>query len=171
MQNNVVLVGMPGSGKSTVGVLLAKVLKMAFLDTDLLVQTECKQGLQEIIDQRGIEAFLQIEQRVVYRLDVDHTVIATGGSVIYSDLAMTRLSGSGVVVFLHAELPVLLDRLRDSSQRGIALPPGQTIEGLYKERTPKYFRWSDITFEARGMGVEETVQALAKEIEAYEGRL
>lgn len=170
MQDNIVLIGMPGSGKSTVGVLLAKALCMAFLDTDLLIQTKCKQSLQGIIEDRGVEDFLLLEQRIVSKLDVDRTVIATGGSVIYRELAMTHLYGSGIVVFLHAELPILLERLRDSSRRGIALPPGQTIEDLYRERIPKYFRWAEITFDSGAQGIEETVWGLAKEIEAWQQR-
>lgn len=136
MKENVTLVGMPGSGKSTLGVLLAKALRKQFCDTDLLLQQDQGLYLNEIIAREGLSGFLAMEERVVSALRAENTVIATGGSVIYSEKALGHLREGGPVVYLHVSLPRLSARLSDISTRGIAMGPGETLESLYARRLP-----------------------------------
>ena len=158
---NIVLIGMPGAGKSTVGVLLAKALKRPFLDSDLLIQTREDRFLQEFIDCDGMEAFLDIEARVIGELQVQGHVIATGGSVVYRDAAMRHLRAHGTTVFLALPFPVIAARLADIATRGVTRRPGQSLEDLYRERQPLYARYADLTLQADGLTIEETVTRLA----------
>lgn len=135
---NLVLIGMPGAGKSTVGVLLAKTLKMPFTDTDILIQKQENSYLQELIEKHGIDGFIKIEENTVKSLDLRNHVIATGGSVVYSETAMAHLKAHGIIFFLNARLYQLERRLKNSRNRGIAMSPGQTLGSLYRERLPLY---------------------------------
>ena len=165
-KTNIVLIGMPGSGKSTVGVLLAKVLGYDFLDTDLLIQRREGCTLEEIIRRKGIDTFLDIEGEVCAGLCPENTVVATGGSVIYRELAMERLKARGRLVYLQVELDELTRRLSDLVGRGVALRDGQTLADLYAERTVLYERWADVTVPEGDMTLEETVAAAAKAVTA-----
>lgn len=132
MRNNIILIGMPSAGKSTVGVVLAKTLGMQFIDTDLLIQQSENLKLHEIIDQKGIAEFISIEERVILSLDYcDNTVIATGGSVVLSDASMLFLKSIGVVVYLSVELSELKERITNITTRGIVCEIGQTLENIY----------------------------------------
>jgi len=157
LDSNVVLIGMPGVGKSTVGVLLAKALSRDFVDTDVRIQLREGRMLQAIIDAEGIEAFQVLEERHVLNLMCQNTVIATGGSVVYSKPAMDHLRAGGFVIHLWLPLDVLEQRLVDTKSRGLVIGPGQTIEQLYHERLPLYRREADITVECNGMTQDQVV--------------
>ncbi len=154
---NVVLVGMPGVGKSTVGVLLAKITARHFIDTDVYIQVREKRRLQDILDTEGREAFCRIEERHVLSAECDHCVIATGGSIIYSDAAMEHLKRRGVVV--HLDLPVrqLKKRLANLDSRGVVMAPGQNLQTLYDERLPLYKKWADCTLDCQKLTHEQAV--------------
>jgi|SRR5690554_162618 len=143
-QNNVVLIGMPGSGKSTLGVLLAKAAALAFIDTDLLIQSHSGQTLQSIVDGEGYEALRRIEEQVLCDLDVTGHVIATGGSAVYSDRAMRHLKQNSIIVFLDISLTTVRQRIGDFSLRGISKRPEQTLEDLFTERHGLYTRYADV---------------------------
>ena len=138
MEKNIVLIGMPGVGKSTIGVILAKQLGYQFVDADLLIQQQEKRLLHQIITQEGIEGFLAIENRVNASIDAERSVIATGGSVVYGKEAMEHLRSIGTVVYLKLSYEALQRRLRNLKDRGVVLREGQTLLDLYQERTPLY---------------------------------
>ena len=165
-RSNIVLIGMPGSGKSTVGVLLAKALGYDFVDTDLLIQLREGCTLEELLRRKGIDAFLDIEGEVCAALEAENTVIATGGSAVYREHAMERLRADGRLVYLQVELPELTRRLSDLVGRGVALREGQTLADLYTERIALYERWADLTVAEGDMTLAETVAAAAKALAA-----
>lgn len=154
---NIVLIGMPGAGKSTVGVVLAKSLGFAFMDSDLLIQDKYKKLLHEIIEERGIEGFWQVENEVNAGIQTENSVIATGGSVIYETEAMEHLKSIGTVVYLKLSLEELAVRLGDLNERGVTLKPGQDLKGLYEERIPYYEKYADITIDCDGMLIRDIV--------------
>lgn len=160
---NLILIGMPGAGKSTVGVLLAKALKMPFTDTDILIQRQENSYLQELIEKHGTEGFIEIEENTVRSLDLRNYVIATGGSVVYSEAAMSHLKSHGVVFFLNARLYQLERRLKNSATRGIAMLPGQTLGSLYRERLPLYRKYADFEIDCARKHIETIVSEI-KEI-------
>ena len=141
----IILIGMPGAGKSTVGVILAKTLGYDFLDTDLSICRRAGTTLQNILDHQGQGYFLDYEEETVLRLSPQRTVIATGGSVPLREKAMAHLKSQGKVVYLKVALPEIKKRLSNIKTRGIAFGPGQTLESLYQERCPIYEKWADIT--------------------------
>lgn len=161
---NVILIGMPGSGKSTVGVLLAKAMLKSFVDTDLLVQIKQGKTLIEIIQQKGIDGFLNIENEIVKNQMFDNTVVATGGSVVYGKEAMETLKQNSKVVYLKVEPDELEKRVQNITTRGIAMPEGCTLKELYQERAPLYEKYADITVECTGLSVEETVNRIIEAI-------
>ena len=138
MPSNLVLIGMPGSGKSTVGVVLAKQSARDFVDTDVLIQTAKGRSLQDIVDRDGYMVLRRIEEEALLGIALRNHVIATGGSAVYSEAAMTHLKQDGCVVFLHVELPILKTRIGDFGTRGLAKPCGQSLDDLYSERLPLY---------------------------------
>jgi len=160
--SNIILIGMPGAGKSTVGVLLAKSLKRAFLDTDLLIQAREDQVLCDIIQERGIEEFLDLEELIIREIVVQDTVIATGGSVVYRPAAMAHLQRLGCLVYLNLPLAAIAQRITNIQTRGIAMPPGQSLEALYAERQSLYRHYADLTIETTGMTAEETTTNLTR---------
>ena len=157
---NVVLIGMPGCGKSTIGVLLAKALKMDFLDTDVAFQNRQDKRLQEIIEEVGVDAFLQMEEACVLSLDAEDTVIATGGSVVYGEKAMRHLHEYGIVVYIRLPYAEIERRLFNLASRGVTLREGQTLRDLYNERISLYEKEADIVFDPGKLNIEETAQAL-----------
>lgn len=166
MKDNIVLIGMPGSGKSTVGVLLAKTLGYQFVDTDLIISRQQKDTLQKIIDNRGLEEFLNCEEQAGLSVDTDKTVIATGGSMVLKEKAMAHLKAIGTVVFIDVSLPELKSRLHNIKTRGIAARPGETLEQIYKDRIPFYERYADISLKVSNhMQLEEVVEQLIKMLE------
>ena len=159
MKNNVILIGMPGAGKSTVGVLLAKRLGYDFVDTDVLIQIREGELLQDTLDAQGYLALRDIEEQVLLSLDVASTVAATGGSAVYSERAMGHLARTGVVVYLTAELDELKRRIHDYDTRGIARRPDQDLAELFAERTRLYRKYAEITVNA-APPPEEVVTAI-----------
>ena len=158
---NIILIGMPGSGKSTVGVVLAKELGYSFLDSDLLIQQKTGQKLQSIIDEWGDDGFLALEEEVNAAIDVDRTVIATGGSVIFGPKAMEHLRTQGLVVHLDLSPAALEERLANIRTRGVVMQPGQTIADIYHIRTPLYLKYAHKTIHTDGKRLEEVVDILA----------
>lgn len=157
---SVILIGMPGAGKSTVGVLLAKHLGLEFVDTDLLIQAREGRTLQELVSTGGPERLARIEEQVVLSLIGERHVIATGGSVVYSASAMRHLQGMGWVIYLEASLETLRPRLRDWDRRGIVRRPDQSLEALFEERLPLYRRYADLTVCVDGRSHEEICEAV-----------
>jgi len=162
MKKNIVLIGMPGSGKSTIGVLLAKALGLPFIDTDLLIQQSQNKLLQDIINQEGIQKFLKIEEKVVSQMDVEGHVIATGGSVIYSPHAMSKLEQRGIVVYLELEYEEIERRIKNIKTRGIVMEKGCTLWKLYEERVPLYKKYADIVVNCSDKDIEEVVETVIK---------
>lgn len=156
--DNIILIGMPGAGKSTMGVVLAKVAGMDFVDTDLLIQAREKRLLSEIIDQEGVDAFLAVEEEVNASLTVSRAVIATGGSVIYGHRAMEHLRSIGTVVYLRLSYATIASRLSNIKGRGVVLKDGQTLQELYEERCGLYQQYAHVTVDEEGLGIEETVE-------------
>jgi shikimate kinase len=156
---------MPGVGKSTIGVILAKVLRYQFLDADLLIQEQEGKLLKDIINEVGTEGFIQVENRVNANINCDRTIIATGGSVIYGQEAMEHLKEIGTVVYLEVPFSVLEKRLSDIKGRGVVLKDGQTLYDLFLERTPLYEKYADIRISEEGLGVEETVDLLVSKLQ------
>ena len=164
-RDNVVLIGMPGVGKSTVGVILAKVLGYQFVDADLVIQQQEGKLLREIIEEVGTDGFIQVENRVNAGLKCSKTIIATGGSVIYGQEAMEHLKEIGTVVYLEVSFPTLEKRLSDIKGRGVVLKEGQTLYDLYEERTPLYEKYADVRVSEDGLSVEETVEQLVNKLQ------
>lgn len=165
---NIILIGMPASGKSTVGVILAKVIKYKFMDTDLVMQNMTGKTLIEIIGEKGMQGFLDFENETVSNVDVSDTVIATGGSVVYGEKAMQHLKKNGIAVYLKHRYEVINSRLTNISTRGVAMKDGETLLELFKERIPLYEKYADITIEADGLTTEQTVEKIAEMISSAE---
>ena len=165
-RTNLVLIGMPASGKSTVGVILAKLMGMDFIDTDLLIQKQAGRRLSEIIEEQGLQGFLDLESRVCGAVAAENSVIATGGSVVYGDAAMTHLRSIGRVIYLDVSYENLMKRLHNVRQRGVVLREGQTVESLYAERAPLYQKYADLTVREADGGIEDTVAGILKLLDA-----
>jgi len=164
---NIVLIGMPGVGKSTIGVLLAKQLGKAFIDTDILIQTAEGRYLWQIIAEKGVEEFCRIEAHHILNQWFDNQVIATGGSVIYSPKAMAHLHSNGVVVYLQIDMDPLTKRIANLDRRGVIRAPGQSIAMLYTERCPIYTRHADMTINTNGLLPDEVVGCIAQAISGF----
>ena len=160
MKSNITLVGMPASGKSTIGVLLAKRLGYSFVDVDIVIQEKTGQLLKEIIAERGTEGFLKVEEDVNAGLELEHSVIAPGGSVIYGPKAMEHLHEISTVVYLKLSYEDVKQRLGDLKGRGVALKEGQTLLDLYEERSVLYEKYADIIIDEDNKGIEETLELL-----------
>lgn len=159
-KKNTILIGMPGAGKSTVGVVLAKRLGAAFLDTDILIQTGQGCSLHDIISKRGLDGFRRLEEHYLLSVAPDCGVVATGGSAVYSARAMAHLKSLGPVVYLQIGLALLRNRLGNLDERGVLRMPGQTIDMLYEERTPLYRQYADITVPTAGMTPDQVVTVI-----------
>ena len=157
---NIVLIGMPGAGKSTVGVVLAKAMHMRFLDTDLSVQERMGECLQDTINREGKEGFLKIENEVLSTIHVENTVIATGGSVVYGKEAMAAMRDGGVLVYLAYTYPTIESRLTNLDVRGVAMGPGETLRQVYDDRIPRYEAAADVTIPCEGKEVDDIVAAI-----------
>jgi shikimate kinase len=159
-KSNIVLIGMPGSGKSTLGVILAKLTSRRFLDTDLLIQATEQRPLQDIVDSDGYMELRRIEERVIVGLECVNHVIATGGSAVYSPSAMEHLSAGGVIVFLDVDLPTLRSRVGDMATRGLAKRPDQSFEDLYVERCGLYRKYADCIVPCSRLSHEDACAAI-----------
>ncbi len=164
MKNNVILIGMPGVGKSTSGVILAKVLNYDFLDSDLVIQKQMGKRLKEIIRELGVDGFNAIENEINSRIDVESTVIATGGSVVYGKEAMEHFRGIGTIVYLRIGYEQLDERLGDLDERGVVHKKGQTLQDIYEERTRLYEKYADVVVDLDRKNVAETVDAVLEAI-------
>ena len=163
--DNIILIGMPGSGKSTLGVVLAKKLNMRFLDSDLVIQEEYGKTLEKLIEEHGDAGFIRIEDEVNYNLNPHNTIIATGGSAVYYDAAMKHLKENGVTVYIQVSLKTVKARLSNIRTRGVAMGKGQTLDDLYDIRVPLYEKYADITVESDNRcTMEDTVEKIIKEL-------
>ncbi len=169
MKNNVILIGMPGCGKSTVGVVLAKAMGYRFMDSDLVIQESDGRLLSEIIDDEGLDGFNQIENRINAQIQADRTVIATGGSIIYGADAMAHMKELGVVVYIRLSYASIRERLGDLHNRGVSIRPGQTLEELYQERVPLYEKYADVIVDEEGKNISETALWIRDEVKDYFG--
>ena len=160
MADNIILIGMPGSGKSTCGVLAAKALLKNFFDTDLLLQNIEGKRLQEIIDENGIKYFNDAEENAILSLDIRGTVIATGGSVVYSEKSMEHLKKLGRVIYLHLDYDTMADRIKNITTRGVVLKDGHTLLDMYNERLSLYEKYADDTIICDNHTVEEVVESI-----------
>lgn len=167
---NIVLIGMPSAGKSTVGVIIAKNLGMNFIDTDVLIQTRQGRLLQEILDTEGTESFLEIEEEAILSMDCSNTVIATGGSVVYSRKAMEHLKQNGLVIYLHIAMETVYTRLRNLKTRGVVLSKGQTLEDIYRERVPFYEKYAGIKLDCSNNSIEDTLEDTLEAVKREFGR-
>lgn len=165
-KNNLILIGMPGVGKSTIGVILAKILGYHFIDSDLIIQHQEQRLLKEIIEQKGIDGFLAIENQVNAGLDVKKAIIATGGSAVYGKEAMEHFQKIGTIIYLKLDFEALEKRLGNIKNRGVVVREGQTLKNLYEERIPLYESYADITIDEAGRNPEETIEAIIAVLEA-----
>lgn len=161
MKGNIVLIGMPGVGKSTAGVVAAKLAGFQFLDTDLVIMQRDGRLLRDIIEQDGVEGFLAIENKVNASIDARNTVIATGGSVIFGNDAMSRLADIGTIVYLRASYETVARRVTELKGRGVAMKPEQTLRDIYEERQPLYEKFADRIIDVDEQSIEATAQELA----------
>ena len=161
-KSNIVLIGMPGAGKSTLGVVLAKILGMDFVDGDILIQNQVGNTLQKIIDAQGVDGFLQVENDVLAAVDAQNTVISTGGSAIYSDEAMRHLTEIGTVVYLDVSLEELRSRLGSLHERGVVMRKGvsMSLDEIFEERGPLYRKHAEVTLQTDGLTVREATRKL-----------
>ncbi len=164
---NIILIGMPAAGKSTAGVLLAKTIMYDFVDTDLIIQRNEGAFLHEIIENKGVEGFIEVEQNNILNLTAERSIIATGGSVIYGEKAMARLKELGKIVYLKVSLEHIKERLagKDIFKRGVLMRSADlTLDGLFAERIPLYEKYADVTVECDGLNTEQTVSAIISSI-------
>ncbi len=162
--NSVVLIGMPGAGKSTLGILLAKELGMGFVDTDVAIQVREGQTLQEILDASDYLNLRAIEEQVLLTEQIAEKVVATGGSAVYSDAGMARLRENATLIFLDVPLRELEKRISNFNSRGIARKPDQSLESLYKERCKLYRKYADITVDCDQQLLEQTLQSTLQQL-------
>ena len=162
-KTNIILTGMPASGKSTVGVILAKVLGMDYIDTDLVIQKREKALLCDLIRDRGVDGFLRAEEEAVLSVQEKNAVIATGGSVVYSDAGMRHLNEDGIVIYLKVRKEELFKRLHNIKERGVVLRPDETVEEMFESRSVLYEKYADIVVEEGESSIEETVMMIADE--------
>ncbi len=163
-KTNIVFVGMPASGKSTVGVIIAKVMGMNFIDSDIVIQQRENAKLNELIEAHGIDDFMKREEQALMSIDVTNTVIATGGSAIYSDVGMKHLSTNATIVYLKVSLGNLKTRLTNLKERGVVIRPGESIEQMYATRSSLYEKYADVTVEEEGTSIEDTVRLVMEQL-------
>ena len=162
---NIILIGMSGVGKSTLGKLLAKKLNMNFLDTDSLIQSSQNMKLQEILNKNGIDYFMKIEKSILCKINVENTIIATGGSAVYYESAMKHLKKNGIIVYLYVPYDELFSRLSNIEKRGIVMEAGSTFKDVYDSRLKLYEKYSDLTIDCSGKkNIRSNVDNIAKRI-------
>ncbi len=164
---NIILIGMPAVGKSTVGVVVAKRIGYEFIDTDLLIQKQEKRLLKEIIAQEGNDRFLEIENQVNRDLEAEYAVISPGGSVVYCEEAMRHFKEIGTVIYLHATYEDIYKRITNAKSRGVVLKEGQTLKDLYDERVKLFEKYADYTVSEAGLSLEETIEEVLELVEGF----
>jgi shikimate kinase len=162
---NIALIGMPACGKSTVGVVLAKVMRYRFVDTDILLQEEANMSLNDLLKERGLDGFISFENSVISSFNAEKTVISTGGSAVYGSEAMANLKNQSIVVYLKERYDTINSRLNNMATRGVAIREGYTLLDLYNERIPLYEKYADVTIEADNLSIEEAVMEIQKRVE------
>ena len=165
MISNIILIGMPGAGKSTIGVVLAKRLGFSFLDTDLVIQEKQKMLLHEILEEYGKDGFNEVENAILSEIFAKNSIIATGGSAVYGKEAMQNMKELGKIVYLKISYEELEHRLGDLEKRGVSMKEGQTLRSLYEERLPLYEKYADITIDEENKNLEETLQSIVDSLE------
>ena len=163
---NIVLVGMPAVGKSTIGVLLAKSLLLSFTDTDLLIQEKYKKSLCDIIKENGTKAFLDIEENIILEAEFKNSVIATGGSAVFGEKAMKKLKENGVVIYLSLPMEKIKKRIGDIKSRGVVLTNGTTVDDIFAERKPLYEKYADMKFDCDNLTAEECVEKIIANLQS-----
>lgn len=168
MKRNVVLIGMPGAGKSTLGVVLAKIIGYDFIDADLVIQNQCDKTLQMIIDACGPEGFIEVENNILSDIEADRSIISTGGSAVYSDAAMKHLTEIGTVVYLKISYGQLVHRLSDLRERGVVMKNGigMSLRELFDERLPLYERYAEITVDVDDLTITAAARKVADALKA-----
>ena len=164
MNNNIILIGMPGAGKSTVGVVLAKKLGYTFIDSNIVIQDEKGMLLHELITKFGIDGFNEIENEVNSKISAENSVIATGGSAVYGKDAMEHFKSIGQVVYLKLPYNEIENRLGDLNERGVSIKKGQTLSSLYEERAPLYEKYSDITIDCNELSIRDIVSKISEKV-------
>lgn len=165
--NNIILIGMPAVGKSTVGVVVAKRLGLKFIDTDIVIQEKEGKLLKEIIAEKGNDGFLAVEDRINSQIQAEETVISPGGSVVYCENAMKHYKEIGTVVYLQAPFEIINKRLRNAKKRGVVLREGQTLKDLYDERVALFEKYADITICEEGLYLEDTIEAVLNALKTW----
>lgn len=167
-QNNIVLIGMPGAGKSTLGIVLAKIMNYDFIDADLVIQQQCDKTLQKLIDACGPDGFIEVENEILCDIQAEHSVIATGGSAVYSDPAMKHLASIGTIVYLKISYDQLVSRLSDLQERGVVLKGGigMSLRDLYDERKPLYEKYAQITVDVDDLSITAAARKVADALES-----
>lgn len=163
---NIVLVGMPAVGKSTIGVLLAKSLLLSFTDTDLLIQEKYKKSLCDIIKENGTKAFLDIEENIILEAEFKNSVIATGGSAVFGEKAMKKLKENGVVIYLSLPMDEIKKRIGDIKSRGVVLTNGTTVDDIFAERKPLYEKYADVKIDCDNLTAEECVEKIIADLQS-----
>ncbi len=164
MKSNIILIGMPAAGKSTIGVLLAKSMLKDFVDTDLAIQSGCGCTLSDIIEREGTDAFLKIENDIICAQNYRSSVVATGGSAVYGEEAMAHLKKDGIAVYLELSLSEIEKRIGNIRTRGVAMKNGDSLEKLYEEREPLYNKYADIKINCEGLTAEECVEKIVEAV-------
>ena len=162
--SNIILIGMPGAGKSTLGVLLAKAMGKLFVDTDIIIQQKTKRLLQDIIDNDGTDAFMKLEEETLLTVNETNTVIATGGSAVYSEKAMEHFKKSGKIVYLHVDFAEIEKRVTNITTRGIVLKNGKSLADAFDERKPLYDKYADVVIDCTGSTIENSVKMLTEKL-------
>lgn len=165
MNKNITLIGMPGAGKSTIGIILAKNISYGFLDTDVLIQINNQQSLQKIMDENGYKYLRQVEENEILKINIEKNIISTGGSAVYSDIAMNHLKSISYVIFLKVEIETIVKRIHNFDTRGIAKAKEQTFEDLFIERSKLYHKYADFIIESDNKSQDEAAEEIMLKLE------